>query len=277
MTFTDRHDREISHYLESRWLGSQDWIYFHDTPDDSLDTLVQETGVDIAKPIIGMLTNVMWDAQLHYRQNAFPGMLDWILETVEYFRQQPDLQLLVRVHPAELRGIQASRQFVVDEIRKAYSELPANVFVIPPGSNINTYAAMLRCNCVLIYGTKTGVELTSMGIPVIVAGEAWIRNKGLTIDVTSREEYQQVLKRLPLAESRLTEQQVQEARKYAYHFFLRRMIPINSIVPTPEEKVPFKVSIESLEKLLPGIDEGLDLVCDGIMNGTPYIYRSEEK
>ena len=55
------------------------------------------------------------------------------------------------------------------------------------------------------------------------------------------------------------------------------MIPINSIVPTPEEKIPFKVSIESLEKLLPGIDEGLDLVCDGIMNGTPYIYRSEEK
>jgi len=155
--------------------------------------------------------------------------------------------------------------------------LPANVFVIPPGSNINTYAAMLRCNCVLIYGTKTGVELTSMGIPVIVAGEAWIRNKGLTIDVTSREEYQQVLKGLPLAESRLTEQQVREARKYAYHFFLRRMIPINSIVPTPEEKIPFKVSIESLEKLLPGIDEGLDLVCDGIMNGTPYIYRSEEK
>tara|TARA_B100000929_G_scaffold68308_1_gene52095 strand:+ start:486 stop:2210 length:1725 start_codon:yes stop_codon:yes gene_type:complete len=277
MTFTDRHDQEIRQYIESRWLGSQDWIYFHDTPDDSLDTLVQETGVDIAKPIIGMLTNVMWDAQLHYRQNAFPGMLDWILETVEYFRQQPNLQLLIRVHPAELRGIQASRQFVVDEIRKAYSELPANVFVIPPGSNINTYAAMLRCNCVLIYGTKTGVELTSMGIPVIVAGEAWIRNKGLTIDVTSREEYQQVLKRLPLAESRLTEQQVREARKYAYHFFLRRMIPINSIVPTSEEKIPFKVSIESLEKLLPGIDEGLDLVCDGIMNGTPYIYRSEEK
>ncbi len=277
MQFTERHDEQISEYLKSRWLGSQDWIYFHDAPDDSLERLVQETGIDIQKPIIGLLTNVMWDAQLHYRQNAFPDMLSWILATIEYFRQRPDLQLLIRVHPAELRGIQPSRQFVEDEIRNACAELPPNVFVIPPDSNINTYAATLRCNCVLIYGTKTGVELTSMGIPVIVAGEAWIRNKGLTTDVTSQEEYRQVLERLPLAESRLTEEQSREARKYAYHFFMRRMLPITSITPTPEKAIPFEVSIESLSELLPGVDEGLDVICDGIINGTPFIYRAEEK
>jgi hypothetical protein len=277
MNFTERHDRQITDYLKSRWLGSQDWIYFHDTPDDSLERLVQETGIDPDKPIIGMLTNVMWDAQLHYRQNAFPDMLEWILATVEYFRQRPDLQLLIRVHPAEVHGIQASRQLVVDELERACSELPGNVFVIPPESNINTYAAMLRCNCVLIYGTKTGVELTSMRIPVIVAGEAWIRNKGLTIDVASREEYRAVLESLPLAESRLTEEQAREARKYAYHFFMRRMIPVTSITPTPDKKIPFEVSIGSLKELLPGVDEGLDLICDGIMKGTPFIYRSEEK
>ncbi len=277
MRFTERQDEEISKYLKSRWLGSQDWIYFHDTPDDSLDRLVQETGIDTDKPIIGMLTNVMWDAQLHYRQNAFPSMLDWIVTTVEHFRERPDLQLLIRVHPAEIHGLQPSRQFVVDEIQKACSELPANVFVIPPDSNINTYSAMHRCNCVLIYGTKTGVELTSMKIPVIVAGEAWIRNKGLTIDVASRDEYRQVLEGLPLAESRLTDEQAREARKYAYHFFLRRMIPVTSITPTPQKKIPFEVSIGSLEELLPGVDEGLDLICDGIMKGTPFIYHSEER
>ena len=30
------------------------------------------------KPVIGLLTNVFWDAQLHYRANAFKDMLDWI-------------------------------------------------------------------------------------------------------------------------------------------------------------------------------------------------------
>jgi hypothetical protein len=57
---------------------------------------------------------------------------------------------------------------------------------------------MLECNAVIIYGTKTGVELTSMGRPVIVAGEAWIRNKGLTLDATSRDNYFHILDGLPL-------------------------------------------------------------------------------
>ncbi len=42
-----------------------------------------------------------------------------------------------------------------------------------------------HCSTVLIYGTKTGVELSAQGTPVIVGGEAWIRNKGLTMDASS--------------------------------------------------------------------------------------------
>ena len=50
---------------------------------------------------------------------------------------------------------------------------------------MSTYALMSLCNAAIIYGTKMGVELTSVGLPVIVAGEAWIRNKGLTHDASS--------------------------------------------------------------------------------------------
>ena len=54
---------------------------------------------------------------------------------------------------------------------------------------MSTYAAMAQCDSVIIYGTKTGVELASMGIPTIVAGEAWIRNKGITRDAATAEQY----------------------------------------------------------------------------------------
>jgi hypothetical protein len=64
-----------------------------------------------------------------------------------------------------------------------------------------------------------------MGIPVIVAGEAWIRNTGVTIDVGSQEEYFRALDRLPLP-GRLPPETVRRARQYAFHFFFRRMIPI---------------------------------------------------
>jgi hypothetical protein len=112
--------------------------------------------VDFANPFIGMLTNVIWDAQLHYPANAFPHMLAWILQTIDYFVRRPELQLLIRVHPAEIRGTVPSRQLVVDEIKKAFPDLPENVFIIPPESQVSTYAAMMPCNAVIIYGTKTG-------------------------------------------------------------------------------------------------------------------------
>ena len=100
-----------------------------------------------------------------------------------------DLQLIIRVHPAELRGHIQSRQPIAEEIRREIGPLPPNIHVIPPDSPVSTYAVMTQCDSVLIYGTKTGVELTSLGVPVIVAGEAWIRNKGITIDARSREHY----------------------------------------------------------------------------------------
>src|SRR5262245_18244532 len=99
-------------------------------------------------------------------------MLAWILETIRQLTRRRDLQLLIRIHPAEIRGSIPSRQPILAEIRKAFPQLPANVFVIPPENDSSTYAAMYQCNAVLIYGTKTGVELTSAGIPVVVAGEA---------------------------------------------------------------------------------------------------------
>jgi hypothetical protein len=79
-------------------------------------------------------------------------MVDWVLRTVEYFSARPDLQLLIRVHPAEKSGDIPSRQPVLDEIRQRFPVIPPNVFVIPPESRVSTYAAMEACDSVIIYG-----------------------------------------------------------------------------------------------------------------------------
>jgi hypothetical protein len=258
-------------YLKSRWRGTQDWIWFHEKPEEDLSVIAAELGVDFSRPCIGMLTNVMWDAQLHYRTNAFPNMLEWVIQTIRYFEARPELQLLIRVHPAEIRGTLPSRQPLVDEIRKAFPVVPKNVFVIPPESQVSTYAAMAACNAVIIYGTKTGVELTSKAVPTIVAGEAWIRNKGITLDASSTTEYFNLLDQLPLRE-RLSFKLTQRARKYAYHFFFRRMIPLSFMEPA----TPYKLAIQSLNELRHGSDPGLDVICDGIINGSEFIYKAEE-
>jgi hypothetical protein len=260
-------------YLKSRWQGTRDWIWFHEKPEENIPEIFQQLGIDPSRPRIGMLTNVIWDAQLHYRTNAFRSMLDWVFQTVDYFAKRPDLQLIIRVHPAEIRGAIPSRQLVTEELKKAFPKLPPNVFLIEPQSQVSTYAVMEVCNAGIIYGTKTGVELTSMGIPVIVAGEAWIRNKGLTLDATSPEQYFELLNRLPFKDP-LDADTVRRARMYAFHFFFRRMIPVECVKPI-DGWPPFRLAFESLDDLLPGKNPGLDTICDGIMKGSPFVYPAE--
>lgn len=264
---------EITSYISSRATGDNDWIKFNTAATHDQARMFSEMGISDAKPIIGLLTNVAWDAQLHYPANAFPDMISWVIQTIKYFIDRPDLQLLIRVHPAEITGHLKSRQPVCDEIRRVFPDLTNNIFIIGPESKINTYEAMKICDSVLIYGTKTGVELSSMGIPVVVAGEAWIRNKGITIDISSEQDYTRVLNSLPLKQ-RLDERKRYRALQYAYHFFNRRMIPIASIHPTTSSP-PFVFKLDSIRDLEDGNDVGLDVICRGILYGDEFIYPAE--
>lgn len=273
MNWTPGMEAEILDYLKSRWYGTQDWMAYVESPEDDVSAIAANLGMDFSKPCIGMLTNIMWEGQILFRGTAFPSMLEWALQTIRYFASRADLQLIVRVHPAEVRATQLSRQPFIDEINRAFPTLPKNVFIIPPDSPISTYATMLKCDAVIIYGTQTGMELTSMGIPVIVAGEAWVRNKGMTLDASSPEEYFTLLDRLPLKE-RLSEAVTQRARKYAYHFFFRRMLPLPFMVPTGDWPL-FKLEVSGIDDLLPGRSVGLDVICNGILNGDEFIYPAE--
>lgn len=274
LSMTEEQDRDLDHYLKSRWYGSQDWIWFHENPRFDENDIRRAVGADPSKPWIGLLTNVLWDAQLHYPANAFPTLMDWLFLTIDYFAERPDMQLIIRVHPAEIRGTLPSRQRVVEEVRRRGRPLPLNVFLVGPESPVSTYALMERCDSVLIFGTKTGVELTSQGKPVIVAGEAWIRGKGLTWDARSPAHYRELLDRLPIG-APLPPEQRRRARLYAYHFFFRRMIPLSFMEPRPGDPPYGLGSGFRLMNLGPGADPGLDVVCDGILSGSPFVYHAE--
>lgn len=287
-------------YLNSRKNSSQDWVKFNQEPEENI-TLIRERLELDSRPIILLLTNVTWDAQLYYKNNGFPSLLDWLYYTILYFNKREDLQLIIRVHPSEVRGTMPTRQPVMAEIAKKLSALPQNVRIVDAADDISTYTLADMSDCVIIYGTKTGVELTARGIPVIVVGEAWIRNKGLTIDVSTEEEYLHCLEKLPLNQ-RMSDEQVELALQYAYHYFFRRLIPIKSLVYQQEQSSlpreshlskffqqqlvrklkpensagdinsPFSVSLSEIREIEAGHDKGLDTVCNGIAHGSEFIF-----
>lgn len=273
ITLDDKKEEKITSYLASRAQGSQDWISFQRPRAPVSRTLADEFNLDAKRPCIGLLTNVFWDAQLHFPKNIFPSMREWLIETVRYFATRPELQLVIRVHPAEVLGAIPSREPATEILHDAFGQMPENVIVVPPDHPANTYELMQDCNAVIIFGTKMGIELAATGKPVIVAGEAWIRNKGISIDPASRDEYFDNLDQLPLpTNAGITDRK--KALKYAYHYFFRRMIPVNCIDQT-DGFPPFKIGNIDMTQLEAGTDSGLDVICNGILKGEPFIYDSE--
>ena len=77
----------------------------------------------------------------------------------------------------------------------------------------------------IVYNTKTGIEAAYRNKPVVIAGEAWIRGKGIGWDAASPLDYLDILNNFekPLE---MSSSQRMRAKQYAYHFFFRRMISI---------------------------------------------------
>lgn len=269
-----RQRADLDQYMLSRRSGRNDWIWFHNQPVEDRRRVLRELDANPDKSYAILLTSVVWDAQLHYEANAFPDMMSWIAATVEHWgRRRDDLQLIIRVHPAELRGAVPSRQRVQDELAARFDTLPPNVFVVGPDNEASTYSLSDGAVAALIFNTKTGIEVSYAGIPAVVAGEAWIRGKGFAIDVGSPEEYEAVLSGLSADTARLDEEKRDLAEKYAYHFFFRRMIPLPFIAADGTAK--FTLDLKAARDLAPGRWPGLDVICDGIVYGEPFIYPAE--
>lgn len=265
----------IKGYLESRKTGENDWIWFNKDNNFDFNKICNEFSINKNKKIVTLLTNVVWDAKLHYKSNAFESMFDWISETINFYSSKKDTELIIRVHPAEITGDVPSRQKVQDELKNIFKILPENVKIIPPSSSASTYTMLEKSNLVLIYNTKTGIEAAAMGKKVVVAGEAWIRNKGFSWDAESKENYLSILNSIDMNEN-LDHEKKERALKYAYHIFFRRMIEISSIKINYLKNNKFTTEINNISDLLPNSNYQLDLLIDGIINKKDFINENEK-
>jgi hypothetical protein len=76
----------IDEYLASRQSGSRDYVAYNTDAIEGREEMRRELGLDPAKPVVSLFTNVLWDAQLYYNYTAFSNMIEWLFETIRYFR-----------------------------------------------------------------------------------------------------------------------------------------------------------------------------------------------
>jgi hypothetical protein len=149
-----------------------------------------------------------------------------------------------------------------------FPQMPPNVRVITPESDVSSYPLMDACDVGLVYTSTTGLELALSGRPVIVAGRTHYRGKGFTLDARSPEHFEKLLGEALDVPSDFTPD-VELVRRYAHLFFFRSAFES----PGVEEHVPglARIKIHDLEELAPGRDESLDRICDGILGLAAFV------
>jgi Capsule polysaccharide biosynthesis protein len=264
---TDRENAALDALLDSRMSGAGSHeMYFRSAQDHDSVTTRRALDIPSGARIISAFTNVAWDTALQQREIGFESQFDWLAQTVAAAGKQDDAVLVVRIHPSE--GRWGTDQPADLEIGRRVGRLPANARVIAASDPLSSYGLLAISDLVLGYTTTVGLEAAVRGIPVAVAGRTHYRGRGFTFDIDSPADLERVI----AEQQTMTAEQVELARRYAFAFFFRLMIPFPQIRTAGDRIVELPTSADDL---LPGRDRYLDFICDRILDGGDFFLPSE--
>jgi hypothetical protein len=100
----------------------------------------------------------------------FVSNLDWIKETIEIFRVNPEKYLVIRIHPREFankrEGVNSLEGFKILQALRGL-DLPENVLLNEPEDKVSLYD-LVKITEFLINSTSTvGLEFAALGVPSI--------------------------------------------------------------------------------------------------------------
>jgi hypothetical protein len=260
---TDRQRTAIDGMLAARSKGRAAHERYYDHPVSDADRIRKELDLPSGARLITMFSNLAWDSAVIGRDVAYESMQHWIADAVSAVGELEDFVLIVRVHPAE------ERWGTMQPVDAALGELPPNVRVVAPSQPISSYALLELSDLALTYTTTVGLEAAVRGVPVAVAAKTHYRGRGFTHDLESPDSLRSLLS---AREWSISEEQVELARRYAFMFFFRCMIPFPAV---PMEPGRPGGAPDDVGDVRPGADPYLDFICERILSGEDFILPDE--
>lgn len=230
-------ERRIDEYLQSRRSHERDARVYNFGPEETVEQSRRRLRLDADKPTFILFTNVLWDAASAHREIAFADPIDWVLKTIAWFATRPERQLVVKVHPAEI--VIGTNQPFTAILEHEFPDLPGNVRIVRPDEKVNSWSMMRMADLGLVHTSTVGMEIPLEGIPCAVVSRTHFREKGFTIDVSTQEEYFQLLEQWPQEVDR--ERLMTLAKRYAFLTHERYQLPFPFLIePKSYQPVAFQ-------------------------------------
>ncbi|MEJ7759158.1 MAG: hypothetical protein WKF55_06150 [Gemmatimonadaceae bacterium] len=264
---TDEEDADLQTFLDRRYRQrvSFDMRNLQEYTGET-DRFRAKYRLEKGKPVWGIMAHINWDSVSDYSPMAYRSFDEWIVDTVEQVSRIPEVQWLIKVHPAEVDY--DPRNGVQRFVEARFASLASNVRIIPAGEEISPLEFFdLVDGGVTVYGTS-GLELALAGKPVILAGEAHYAGRGFTEDGLTVESYRRLLARAGTI-GRLSQRKTALARRYAYSLFMERQVPL-PFVQDPSSPW-WTLQHEKRDLLIEGKDPFIDFICDRLMDGEDFI------
>jgi hypothetical protein len=221
------------------------------------------------KPTWAVFSHIFWDNAADFSPLAYVSFEEWMLDTIRTMEKIPDVNWLIKVHPAEIwwgdkdHGVQKL-------IEKNFPSLPENIKIIPPDEKINPFNFYSVIDGGITSCGTVGLELSILGKPVILAGLPHYSGKGFTYDGTTPDIYRQYLRNAQTMHH-LDDEQHLLAQKYGYCYFIRKQIPIPITCDKNPKTWVGTIHFDKRKSLVPHHDPFIDFICEKILDESDFI------
>jgi hypothetical protein len=251
---------DLYNILNKRFSGSLS-INKDDKWFDDNQELIKSLKIDSNKRNILLPSNVHWDKGLDEVSGLFDNVIDWVITTIKIVKQNENVHLYIKPHPAEkLFGGEYSKG-IIDIINENFNKLPKNVTIIPYEYKISPYKLFSLIDVGVLFSGTLGIEMMLNKIPVILTGSAPYSEIGLVNKPISLNDYAKLL----FGEVALVKPKFSDIEMFSYFLFKKTLIPWNLTKKAFGDD--FKgYSIKHLNELEEGQNKYLDHLCDCILN-----------
>jgi len=221
-------EKEIKDFFDKRFKGkSADLTLFGSSNEDrNLIEKIKKIGRN--KKIFALFPNVLWDNSLIGADTIFDSQVEWIIETIKFFKKQKDKLLIIRAHPAEASWMKV-RVGVKDIIEREFGRSIQNIgnlIFIPSSYPLKSYLLFPLLTAGIVYNGTIGLEMMYKRIPVLIAGKAPYSGKGFTIDFTNEEEYFRAFDKVE-GILKYQEKNREVLIKFLFYYFVLNEIPLS--------------------------------------------------